>query len=92
VQSPGAPGTVRLKLNFHENIYAIVVSPDIDYQELMDKVGKKIRVVAGLGPTDPLRIKYQDEDGDLITINSDDDVQMGFESRGSSNTINLFIS
>lgn len=92
LQSPGTPGSCRLKLNFHDNIYAIVVSPDIDYQELMDKVGKKIRVVAGLGPTDPLRIKYQDEDGDLITINSDDDVQMGFESRGSSNTINLFIS
>jgi len=87
-----SPGTMRLKLNFHDNIYAIVVSPDIDYQELMDKVGKKIRVVAGLGPTDPLRIKYQDEDGDLITINSDDDVQMGFESRGGSNTMNLFIS
>lgn len=90
--SAPSPGMMRLKLNFHDNIYAIVVSPDIDYQELMDKVGKKIRVVAGLGPTDPLRIKYQDEDGDLITINSDDDVQMGFESRGGSNTINLFIS
>lgn len=84
--------TMRLKLNFHDNIYAIVVSPDINYQELMDKVGKKIRVVAGLGPTDSLRIKYQDEDGDLITINSDDDVLMGFESRGGSNTMNLFIS
>ncbi|KAH8550814.1 hypothetical protein BGW37DRAFT_457143 [Umbelopsis sp. PMI_123] len=87
-----AAASMRLKLNFHDNIYAIVVSPDINYQELMDKVGKKIRVVAGLGPNDPLRIKYQDEDGDLITINSDDDVLMGFESRGGSNTMNLFIS
>ncbi|KAI9286560.1 hypothetical protein BC943DRAFT_320941 [Umbelopsis sp. AD052] len=91
-QAEQPTATMRLKLNFHDNIYAIVVSPSINYQELMDKVGKKIRVVAGLGPNDSLRIKYQDEDGDLITINSDDDVLMGFESRGGSNTMNLFIS
>jgi hypothetical protein len=39
-----------------------------------------------------LRLKYQDEEGDLITINSDEDVQMGIEARGTGNTVNLFVS
>ncbi|KAL7319383.1 Guanine nucleotide exchange factor for Cdc42p [Mucor circinelloides] len=85
-------GCVKIKLNYNDGIYVVMCSSEVLYYELMDKVERKIRLVANLQPNDVLRLKYQDEDGDLITINSDDDVQMAFESRGNLNTINLFVS
>ncbi|OAD03286.1 hypothetical protein MUCCIDRAFT_171764 [Mucor lusitanicus CBS 277.49] len=85
-------GCVKIKLNYNDGIYVVMCSSEVLYYELMDKVERKIRLVANLLPNDVLRLRYQDEDGDLITINSDDDVQMAFESRGNLNTINLFVS
>ncbi|KAI9484052.1 MAG: hypothetical protein EXX96DRAFT_560649 [Benjaminiella poitrasii] len=90
--APPSPGTIKVKLNFNDGIYVIVTNHEVTFFELMEKVDKKIRLVANLKPTDLLRLKYQDEDGDFITINSDDDVQMAFESRGIHNTANLFIN
>lgn len=87
---PNSPGTVKIKLSYNDGIYVIVVSESISFAELMEKVEKKIRLVANIRPTDILRLKYQDEDGDLITINSDDDVQMAFENRNTA--LNLFVS
>ncbi|CEG64049.1 hypothetical protein RMATCC62417_01093 [Rhizopus microsporus] len=83
---------LKLKLNFNDGIYVIMTGLDISYSELVDKVDRKIRLIANLQPADVLRLKYQDEDGDFITINSDEDVQMAFENRGATNTINLFLS
>lgn len=87
---PNSPGTVKIKLSYNDGIYVIVVSESISFADLMEKVEKKIRLVAQIRPTDILRLKYQDEDGDLITINSDDDVQMAFENRNTA--LNLFVS
>jgi cell division control protein 24 len=89
---PPSPGTIKIKLVFNDGIYVIVTNHEVAYFELMEKVDKKIRLVANLKQSDLLRLKYQDEDCDFITINSDDDVQMAFESRGVHNTVNLFVS
>ncbi|KAK4514635.1 uncharacterized protein ATC70_002236 [Mucor velutinosus] len=90
--APPSPGAIKIKLNFNDGIYVIVTNHEVTFFELMEKVDKKIRLVANLKSTDLLRLKYQDEDCDFITINSDDDVQMAFESRGIHNTVNLFVS
>ncbi|KAG2216464.1 hypothetical protein INT45_006535 [Circinella minor] len=80
---------VKIKLNYMDDIYVIVVPLDITFDELLDRIDRKIRVY--MGDMDILvGLKYQDEDGDLITISSTEDVQMGFESRGVSNTVNFF--
>lgn len=84
--------SLKLKLNYSDGIYVILCSMEVSFYELMEKVERKVRLVGNLQPNDLLKLRYQDEDGDLITINSDDDVQMAFESRNSANTINLFVS
>ncbi|KAL0079249.1 hypothetical protein J3Q64DRAFT_1682463 [Phycomyces blakesleeanus] len=89
---PSSPGSVKVKLSYHDGIYVIVVPQEASFLELMERVERKIRLVANLKPKEMLRLKYQDEDGDHITINSDEDVQMAFESRGIHNTVNLFVS
>ncbi|KAI9269651.1 hypothetical protein EDC94DRAFT_645910 [Helicostylum pulchrum] len=90
--APPSPGTIKIKLNFNDGIYVIVTNNEVTFFELMEKVDKKIRLVANLKVNDLLRLKYQDEDCDFITISSNDDVQMAFESRGVHNTVNLFVS
>ncbi|KAI8369846.1 hypothetical protein EDC96DRAFT_552549 [Choanephora cucurbitarum] len=89
---PPSPGTVRIKLNFNDGIYVIVANHEATFYEIMERVDRKIRLVANLKQNDVLRLKYQDEDGDYITINSDDDVQMAFESQLAHNTVNMFVS
>ncbi|KAI8983502.1 hypothetical protein BDB01DRAFT_835597 [Pilobolus umbonatus] len=82
---------LKVKLNFNDGVYAIMCPLEISFKELMEKVERKIRLISNLQATDILRMKYEDEDGDMITINSDDDVQMAFENRFTNN-INLFLS
>lgn len=83
---------MKIKLSYNDGIYVIMVPEEVTFVELMEKVEKKIRVVANLKSSDVLRLKYQDEDGDLITINSDDDVLMAFENRTPNTALNLFVS
>ncbi|KAI9016423.1 Dbl homology domain-containing protein [Phycomyces nitens] len=87
-----SPGSVKVKLSYHDGIYVIVVPQEATFLELMERVERKIRLVANLQPNEMLKLKYPDEDGDHITISSDDDVLMAFESRGIHNAINLFVS
>lgn len=94
ISSPhlAAPGTLKLKLNYNAGIYVVMCPLDISFEVLMEKVDRKIRLIGNLYPQDTLRLRYQDEDGDLITINSNEDIQMAFESRGNANSVNLFVS
>ncbi|KAG5513318.1 hypothetical protein PMAC_001381 [Pneumocystis sp. 'macacae'] len=94
---------VKVKVSYLDDIFVIIVAPNIGYAQLMEKVERKIHLCGNYATRNlkqPLRIRYQDEDGDHITINSDEDVQMAIEMRhmygteGLSNTsgiINLYV-
>ncbi|RGB32732.1 hypothetical protein C1646_733976 [Rhizophagus diaphanus] len=87
--------TMKIKVNYAEDIFVIVVPQNIEYKELCDRVERKIRLcTTQRDESIPLRIKYQDEDGDHITINSDEDVLMAFEGRlaAGGNFVNLYVS
>jgi cell division control protein 24 len=86
------PGMLKIKINYNDGIYVVMSPLETTYPELMDKVEKKVRLIGNLQTNAVLRLRYEDEDGDLITINSDEDVQMAFESRGSVTAINLYVS
>ncbi|RIB18608.1 hypothetical protein C2G38_2036762 [Gigaspora rosea] len=87
--------TMKIKVNFAEDVFVIVVPQDIEYRELCDRVERKIRLCSTRRDESvPIRIRYQDEDGDHITINSDEDVSMAFEGRlaAGGNFVNLYVS
>ena len=71
---------VKVKVHFHEDIFVIQVPPSTEYDELVERVGKKIRLCGPRRDDGPLRVKYRDEDGDLVSLGSTEDVQMAFES------------
>lgn len=88
-QSPSS--AIKVKVNYGEDTFVIVVLSSITYQELSKKVLHKIHLCGartnGLD-SNTLRLKYEDEEGDKILMTADDDVAMAFDwlrSGGSPN-------
>ena len=69
---------VKVKVYFGSDIFVIQVARAVDYGELVERVGKKIRLCGPRRDNGPLRVKYEDEEGDLISMRSTEDVEMAF--------------
>ncbi len=76
ISSYDAP--VKVKVHFGSDIFVIQVSRTTEYSELVERVGKKIRLCGPRRDDGPLRVKYEDEEGDLISMRSTEDVEMAF--------------
>ncbi|KAI0113575.1 Rho guanyl nucleotide exchange factor [Nemania sp. FL0031] len=74
------PTQLRVKVNCDTGTYVTLVVPfHITYQSLSDRIdGKLARFTNSSISKGNLRLKYRDEDGDLVTIESDDDIQIAF--------------
>ncbi|KAA1471718.1 hypothetical protein DENSPDRAFT_880711 [Dentipellis sp. KUC8613] len=69
---------VKVKVHYGNDIFVIQVSRTMEFGELVEKVGKKIRLCGPRRDDGPLRVKYEDEEGDLISMRSNEDVDMAF--------------
>ncbi|KAI9023830.1 hypothetical protein CLU79DRAFT_718594 [Phycomyces nitens] len=81
----------QVKVHFMGDVYVVMASIDIPYNVLLYRIEHTLRQY-GRELDTTFSIKYQDEDGDLITISSDDDVQMGFETRNNSNAVDFYVT
>ncbi|KAK9761799.1 Guanine nucleotide exchange factor for Cdc42p, partial [Basidiobolus ranarum] len=93
------PTNIRVRINYHEDSFMLVVPSSVTFGDLLKKVEKKIHLCSGTKLESKLRIKYKDEENDLILINTDEDVQMAFENRTNQETrselamvINIYVS
>jgi len=86
--------SVKVKVHYKEDLFVIIVNRSTDFHELVDKVGKKIRLCGGRKEGTALRIRYRDEDGDMVLLGSSEDVQMAFETSRSATggQVTLFVS
>ncbi|KAI1309712.1 hypothetical protein EDD11_004054 [Mortierella claussenii] len=84
---------LRIKVNFQEDSYLIVVPIQIKYTELIERVEKKIRLCGSRrAEAQPLRLRYKDEDNDYIIMKDDDDISLAFESCYTDGIMNLHVS
>ncbi|CEL54094.1 Rho guanine nucleotide exchange factor scd1 OS=Schizosaccharomyces pombe (strain 972 / ATCC 24843) GN=scd1 PE=1 SV=2 [Rhizoctonia solani AG-1 IB] len=90
----GSGESVRVKVHYKTDLFQIIVPRDTIFNDLVSKVAHKVRLCGEAGERDaPLRVKYRDEDGDMISLGSDDDVQMAFDgTRTSSGGVELWVS
>ncbi|CDH50181.1 related to cdc24-gtp gdp exchange factor forcdc42p [Lichtheimia corymbifera JMRC:FSU:9682] len=79
------PLVIKAKLNYMNDLYVIKVPICASYNDLMERIQRKVQ------SKHQFTLKYQDEDGDLVIMSSDEDVQIGFESRGTSNTVQIHV-
>jgi len=84
--------SVKVKVHFGEDIFIIQISRQTEYHDLVDKVGKKIALCWRHRDSGALRVKYRDEDGDLISLGSTEDAQMAFEQVGPTGQVTLFVT
>lgn len=83
---------VKVKVHFHEDIFVIQVPRTTEYSDLVEKVGRKIRLCGPRRDDGPLRVKYRDEDGDMVSLGSTEDVQMAFEHYRPGGQVTLFVT
>ncbi|KAF8149558.1 rho guanine nucleotide exchange factor scd1 [Crassisporium funariophilum] len=83
---------VKVKVHFHEDIFVIQVPRSTEYGDLVEKVGRKIRLCGPRRDDGPLRVKYRDEDGDMVSLGSTEDVQMAFEAYRPGGQVTLFVT
>ena len=83
---------VKVKVHFYDDIFVIQVPRSMEYDDLVDKVGKKIRLCGSRRDDIPLRVKYRDEDGDMVSLGSTEDVQIAFEAYRPGGQVTLFVT
>lgn len=80
--SPDMPLPTQLKVRVNcdsGNYVTLVVAFNITYQSLIDRIDAKLaRFMNSSIGKGMLKLRYQDEDGDFVTIQSDDDIQIAF--------------
>ncbi|EFI28234.1 rho guanine nucleotide exchange factor scd1 [Coprinopsis cinerea okayama7 len=93
VSSPMNAGPpIKVKVHFHEDIFVIQVPRSTEYEELVEKVGRKIRLCGPRRDDGPLKVKYKDEDGDYVSLGSTEDVQMAFEAWKPGGQVTLLVT
>lgn len=83
---------IKIKTHYNGSIYVVVVPLTIEFGELKKKIENKLRLCIQESAISVSVLKYEDEDGDLVTMNSTDDVQMGFETKGPNNVVNFHVT
>jgi len=69
-----APGrTVRLKIHYEEDTRYIILSASTTFNELLTAIGKKFKL-----REEAFVLKTRDEEGDLITISDQDDLEAAY--------------
>lgn len=83
------PNQLKVKVNYEAGHYFTLVAQfNITYQSLVDRIDVKLaRLTNSSIARGDLKLRYQDEDGDFVTIESDDDIQIAIsewrEGQGS---------
>jgi len=83
---------VKVKIYFHEDVFVIEVPRHTEYEKLVEKIGRKIRLCGPRRDDGPLRVKYRDEDGDMVSLGSTEDVQMAFSEYRHGSQVVLFVT
>ncbi|KAG6007919.1 hypothetical protein E4U54_008766 [Claviceps lovelessii] len=74
------PTQLKVRVNCDSGTYVtLVVAFNITYQSLIDRIDAKLsRFMTSSISKGMLKLRYRDEDGDFVTIQSDDDIQIAF--------------
>lgn len=74
------PTQLKVKVNCDGNYVTLVVAFNITYQSLVDRIDAKVgRFSNNAIAAGTMRLRYRDEDGDFVTIESDEDIQIAFQ-------------
>jgi cell division control protein 24 len=74
------PTQLKVKVNCDGNYVTLVVAFNITFRSLTDRIDAKVgRFSNNAIAKGTMRLRYRDEDGDFVTIDSDEDIQVAFQ-------------
>lgn len=80
--SPELPLPTQLKVKVNcdgGNYFTLVCAYNISYQSLVNRIDNKLsRFTTSSIDKGMLKLRYRDEDGDFVSVESDDDIQIAF--------------
>ncbi|KAE8377763.1 Pleckstrin homology domain-containing protein [Aspergillus bertholletiae] len=78
-EEPLMPTQLKAKVSFDDNYVTLVIASNIMFRSLTDRVDAKLARFTNLSiGSKSVRLRYRDEDGDFVTIDSDEAVQLAF--------------
>jgi hypothetical protein len=81
---------VEVKVHVNEDMFVLQVSRTIDYDGLVEKITRKLRLLGPL-PEEPVRLKYYDREGDMVAVNSSEDVYMALEECQPGDWLTVYV-
>ncbi|KAK4120641.1 hypothetical protein N657DRAFT_658303 [Parathielavia appendiculata] len=83
------PNQLKVKVNYEAgNYFTLVAQYNITYQSLVDRIDVKLaRLTNSSIARGDLKLRYRDEDGDFVTIQGDDDIQIAISEWREVNSI-----
>ncbi|KAF8212778.1 Dbl homology domain-containing protein [Mycena galopus ATCC 62051] len=81
---------VKVKVHVNEDMFVLRVPWTIDYDGLVEKITHKLRLLGPL-PEEPVRLKYRDQEGDMVAVNSSEDVQMALEECQPGGRLTVYV-
>ena len=72
------PNQLKVKVNYEGgNYFTLVAQFNITYQSLVDRIDVKLaRLINSSIARGDLKLRYRDEDGDLVQVQGDDDIEI----------------
>ena len=90
VENDEMPSQLKAKVLFDDNYITLIVPRNIQFRSLTDRIDAKLgRLTSQSIGSNTLRLRYRDEDGDFIWIDSDEAVQEAFLDWRESNANKL---
>jgi hypothetical protein len=85
---------IKIKIRFGDDIFILAIpSVGAKFEDVLDKVESKIKVCgASLPEGRRVKLRYKDDDGDLISLNCDEDIELAFSvTKKSSGKVSVTI-
>ena len=85
--STSGSSLIKMKTHYGDLIFILAVpAHGAKFEEILDKVERKIRICGAAMPDGRrINLRYKDEDGDFVMLNSDEDIEMAFDMAKSQN-------
>ncbi|KAK9368524.1 hypothetical protein V1509DRAFT_653102 [Lipomyces kononenkoae] len=98
------PNTIKIKLSFQNDSYLVLLPTPASFKDVVNKIEKKLRICNGSAFNDILassrvtginglgyRLKYLDEDGDLVVLEDEDDWEVAIDSRQDDVAVEIWV-
>jgi len=83
------PSQLKAKVCYEENYVSMIIPSHIQFRSLTDRIDAKLsRFTNHSIASGSVRLRYQDEDGDFILIDSDEGVQEALLDWREANSVN----